>query len=185
VCTSVKYSTGLSLCTDNLVRAPPLYLHSAQQRRHGIVQILLEKASERFPQFQEHARFLDTKTGGISRFGNLVSNVVLKSKKSSATIFGDVTEKSSLSREQFSELLKTIDLGLRSLPATAQVLFPPLSRHQCYTAHLQGVVPCCCWMCDGATMPLAIHAVHVQQQPTSAVVRSKEHVCGAGGATAG
>lgn len=103
--------------------------------------MLLEKASVRFPQFQEHARFLDTKTGGISRFGNLVSKAITKSKSKSATIFGDITEDSALSREQFSELLKTIDLGLRSLPATAQVLFRPPRCHQWYTARLKSCSP--------------------------------------------
>ena len=88
------------------------------------LQELLGKASERFPQFQEHARFLSEQEGGISRFNGLVRNFFLSSSKQtqqSKSLFVNVTDDSELSREEFSSLLKTIDLGLRGLPATAQV----------------------------------------------------------------
>lgn len=84
--------------------------------------MLLSKAAERFPQFEEHARFLETKDG-VSRFGGLVRNFMLtkKSNSPSQKLFSNVTEDSSMSRKEFADLLKTIDLGLRGLPATAQV----------------------------------------------------------------
>lgn len=88
------------------------------------LQEVLGKASERFPQFQEHARFLSAQGDGISRFGGLVRNFFLsESKQSQASkrLFVNITDESELSREKFSSLLKTIDLGLRGLPATAQV----------------------------------------------------------------
>lgn len=89
------------------------------------MQEVLNKASERFPQFQEHARFLSAQEGGISRFGGLVRNFFLSSAKQaqekSEKLFVNITDDSELSREEFSALLKTIDLGLRGLPATAQV----------------------------------------------------------------
>lgn len=88
---------------------------------------MLSKAAERFPQFEEHARFLETKDG-VSRFGGLVRNFMLskKSPSPSQKLFSNITEDSSLSREEFADLLKTIDLGLRGLPATAQVHSPAL-----------------------------------------------------------
>lgn len=88
------------------------------------LQEVLGKASERFPQFQEHARFLSAQEDGISRFGGLVRNFFLSNAKqtqASESLFVNVNDESELSREEFSALLKTIDLGLRGLPATAQV----------------------------------------------------------------
>jgi hypothetical protein len=95
------------------------------------VQVLLEKASERFPQFEEHARFLSVKTGGIFRFGGLVSNFLERKYRPSSPVAG-ISEETRLTREEFAELLKTIDLGLRGLPATAQVGFRACpSVHDC------------------------------------------------------
>jgi hypothetical protein len=55
----------------------------------------------------------------------LVRNFVLSSASAkespSSKLFSNITEESSLTRDEFRELLKTIDLGLRGLPATAQV----------------------------------------------------------------
>ena len=90
------------------------------------MQALLAKTSERFPQFQEHARFLSREDNGLSRFGGLVRSTFARSSASapangSAAIFSDVSDESELSRAEFAEMLKTIDLGLRALPATAQV----------------------------------------------------------------
>lgn len=86
----------------------------------GSVQAILEKASERFPQFEEHAKFLSVKGGGVFRFGGIVRNA-FGSGDNGSTVFADITDESRLTREQFREVLKTIDLGLRGLPATAQV----------------------------------------------------------------
>jgi hypothetical protein len=87
------------------------------------MQSILEKASKRFPQFEEHARFLSVKNGGVFRFGGIVSNVLKRDKKLSSPVKG-ITEESRLSREDFAKVLKTIDLGLRTMPATAQVSSP-------------------------------------------------------------
>jgi NADH:ubiquinone reductase (non-electrogenic) len=89
---------------------------------------IMREAGKEFPHLEEHASFLDTKTG-IMRFGGVVAKAF---KSASATVGGsngaatsaiykDIDENSTLDREQFKDLLKTIDLGLRALPATAQV----------------------------------------------------------------
>lgn len=117
------------------------------QRIACVLQVLLEKASERFPQFQEHARFLSTQEGGISRFGGLVRNFFLSSSKqnqASRKLFVNITDESELSREEFASLLKTIDLGLRGLPATAQVLshlLHPSPSHQAVSFLLSQLLP--------------------------------------------
>ena len=88
------------------------------------MQGILQKASERFPQFEEHARFLNLKQGGEKRWGGLVKQIVHRNKKEAESNNGkplaNVTEDTEMTREQFKDLLKTIDLGLRGLPATAQ-----------------------------------------------------------------
>jgi hypothetical protein len=105
------------------------------------IQAVLEKASERFPQFAEHARFLSAQ-GGISRFGGLVRNFFLSSAKQaserSQSLFVNITDDSQLSREEFASVLKTIDLGLRGLPATAQVR--PIALCQPHLAWSAGLV---------------------------------------------
>ena len=82
------------------------------------MQTILETASKRFPQFEEHARFLSVKQGGVSRWGGLVKNTIAKGNDKAV---GSITEDSKVTREQFKDMLTTIDLGLRGLPATAQV----------------------------------------------------------------
>ena len=46
-------------------------------------------------------------------------------KKTSDPIMEDFTAETELSREDFKELLRKIDAGLRALPATAQVRMAP------------------------------------------------------------
>lgn len=87
---------------------------------------LLTEASKDFPHLAEHARFLESKTGAL-RFGGIVAKAFANANKSvSQTIDEDlyskyVNDDASLDREEFRELLQTIDSGLRALPATAQV----------------------------------------------------------------
>ncbi|KAK9830323.1 hypothetical protein WJX72_011009 [[Myrmecia] bisecta] len=92
---------------------------------------ILRDASARFPQFEEHARFLDGKVGA-KRFGGIVANALAgaraknepqKHTKPNDPIWGDLDfdEKTEVTREQFEDMLKKIDSGLRALPATAQV----------------------------------------------------------------
>eukprot|EP01024_Parvocaulis_polyphysoides_P073525 TRINITY_DN9468_c1_g1_i5.p1 TRINITY_DN9468_c1_g1~~TRINITY_DN9468_c1_g1_i5.p1 ORF type:complete len:604 (+),score=96.75 TRINITY_DN9468_c1_g1_i5:111-1922(+) len=77
---------------------------------------LLKDASEEFPHLQEHALFLDMKYG-VNRFGGLVKQAFQKK----STPVEELAEYSELTKEEFYELLKKIDNGLRALPATAQV----------------------------------------------------------------
>lgn len=66
--------------------------------------------------------------GGTQRFGNLVGGFFNQNKnneKNGKSPVSKVTDESRLTREQFKSMLETIDLGLRGLPATAQV---PLAR---------------------------------------------------------
>ena len=60
---------------------------------------------------------------GSMRFGGMVAKAFQAAQGDSdkSSVYKDIDESSQLDREQFSELLKTIDLGLRALPATAQV----------------------------------------------------------------
>lgn len=84
----------------------------------------MKKASKRFPHLAEHATFLENKYG-YSRFGNVVSKAFASGgdndKTGKSSIYKEIDETSALDKEQFQELLKTIDSGLRALPATAQV----------------------------------------------------------------
>ncbi len=88
---------------------------------------LLNEESKEYPQMAEHARFLDAKTGGAFRMGGIVAKAFASANMSvSGTVDEEmyeryVNEDASLDREQFRELLQTIDSGLRALPATAQV----------------------------------------------------------------
>ena len=87
---------------------------------------VLTEASKDFPHLAEHARFLESKTGAM-RFGGIVAKAFASANLSiSQTVDEEmysryVNEDASLDREQFRELLQTIDSGLRALPATAQV----------------------------------------------------------------
>lgn len=82
---------------------------------------LLTEASKDFPHLAEHARFLTSKTGA-SRFGGIVAKAFARSNKIDEGMYSKyVSEDASLDREEFRELLQTIDSGLRALPATAQV----------------------------------------------------------------
>lgn len=87
------------------------------------LQQLMREASQEFPHLREHATFLDGKVGS-QRFGGLVFNAFLQANQTMSTMYkgvGLVDPQSTLSREQFSELLTRIDSSLRALPATAQV----------------------------------------------------------------
>ncbi|KAL6756599.1 type-II calcium-dependent NADH dehydrogenase [Haematococcus lacustris] len=77
---------------------------------------LLSTASTQFSHLAEHASFLETKAGS-SRWGGLVAKAV----QGNASPLAELPESTELSREQFKELVKKIDSGLRALPATAQV----------------------------------------------------------------
>lgn len=87
---------------------------------------LLTEASKDFPHLAEHAKFLESQTGAL-RFGGIVAKAFANANRStSQTIDGDlyskyVNDNASLDREEFRDLLQTIDSGLRALPATAQV----------------------------------------------------------------
>lgn len=85
---------------------------------------VLNEASKEFPHLSEHAKFLESQYGA-KRFGGIVAKAFARSKTGSQSQYEDMykslTEDSSLGREEFRELLKTIDSGLRALPATAQV----------------------------------------------------------------
>ena len=87
---------------------------------------VLRKASQRFSHLAEHATFLESRAG-YKRFGNIVGKAFEGARVSSqggdscTTIYKDIDETSELDQSQFAELLKTIDSGLRALPATAQV----------------------------------------------------------------
>jgi NADH:ubiquinone reductase (non-electrogenic) len=90
----------------------------------GELRDVMKKASKRFPHLAEHATFLENKYG-YSRFGNVVSKAFASGgdndKTGKSSIYKEIDETSALDKEQFQELLKTIDSGLRALPATAQV----------------------------------------------------------------
>jgi NADH:ubiquinone reductase (non-electrogenic) len=87
---------------------------------------VLNEASKEFPHLAEHARFLESKTGAF-RMGGIVAKAFASANMSVAGTVDEemysryVNEDASLDREQFMELLQTIDSGLRALPATAQV----------------------------------------------------------------
>lgn len=82
---------------------------------------VLREASKDFSHFSEHVRFLDQKLG-YNRWGGMVSKVVSKMKKQeSSSPFVDFSSDTQLDKKQFKELLESIDMGLRALPATAQV----------------------------------------------------------------
>eukprot|EP00195_Chlamydomonas_chlamydogama_P008836 CAMPEP_0202898464 /NCGR_PEP_ID=MMETSP1392-20130828/6978_1 /ASSEMBLY_ACC=CAM_ASM_000868 /TAXON_ID=225041 /ORGANISM="Chlamydomonas chlamydogama, Strain SAG 11-48b" /LENGTH=558 /DNA_ID=CAMNT_0049584399 /DNA_START=316 /DNA_END=1992 /DNA_ORIENTATION=- len=83
------------------------------------LRILLDKASKQFSHLEEHARFLDMKTGGISRFGSLVAATLSGSANSGP--LASLDDRTQVTRDKFKELLSKIDSGLRALPATAQV----------------------------------------------------------------
>ncbi|GFR46087.1 hypothetical protein Agub_g7573, partial [Astrephomene gubernaculifera] len=109
------------------------------------LRVLLSDASREFPHLQEHASFLDSQTGGIRRFSDLVSRTLLTTgafaSSSPAPTNGGAAPASSappppaaqqhdpsqplapllsgsteLTREQFHEVLGKIDKGLRALP---------------------------------------------------------------------
>ena len=85
----------------------------------GLRQIMRD-AAERFPHLEEHASFLES-SAGIMRFGGIVVNAFKAANPSTSAVYKDMKSSSTLDREQFKDLLKTIDMGLRALPATAQV----------------------------------------------------------------
>ena len=60
---------------------------------------------------------------GVRRWGGMVGSIV--QKKTSDPILENFTADTELSRDDFRELLRKIDAGLRALPATAQVCCKP------------------------------------------------------------
>lgn len=83
---------------------------------------LLTTASKEFSHLEEHARFLDSRTG-VRRFSDLVLKTLANQQGSSvaAAFEGVLSGNTEITREQFKEVLGRIDKGLRALPATAQV----------------------------------------------------------------
>lgn len=81
---------------------------------------VLVKASANFPHLSEHARFLDSRSGSLPRrFGSVVQNTLIGNGGSSP--LAELDGNTKVTKEQFKEVLKKIDSGLRALPATAQV----------------------------------------------------------------
>lgn len=78
--------------------------------------LLPVQASSQYAHLQEHATFLDTRTG-MTRFGGLVG----KSLGHPDSPLLSLDEKTPVDKQKFKELLGKIDSGLRALPATAQV----------------------------------------------------------------
>ncbi len=72
-------------------------------------------------------------------------------KKTSDPIMEEFTAETELTREDFKELLRKIDAGLRGLPATAQVRS---ASSQLSPSHQQ-------WSCDAETAVLPVTAVWV------------------------
>lgn len=58
---------------------------------------------------------------GQKRWGGMVGKLLKESADTSNTAVGGFDAGTSLSKEEFQQLLTTIDAGLRALPATAQV----------------------------------------------------------------
>jgi NADH:ubiquinone reductase (non-electrogenic) len=110
---------------------------------------LLRTAAGRFPHFEEHAKFLDEKYGGPARWGGLVQRALAAArtareveasvdggaeeekgqasppavaKRTEGTVtIDDLDDDTRLTAAEFGTLLKSIDKGIRALPATAQV----------------------------------------------------------------
>lgn len=85
---------------------------------------MMAEASKQFSHLAEHARFLDAKTGGPARFGNMVNDLLKGDAPGTSETkgpLGELNDSTQLTSEQFKEVLKKIDSGLRGLPATAQV----------------------------------------------------------------
>jgi NADH:ubiquinone reductase (non-electrogenic) len=105
----------------SLDRAEELFAQADKDKdgklRFSELRDVLNAASKEYSHLEEHARFLDSKTG-TKRFGGLVRSTVLANSNSPLQ---ELTEDTQLSKEQFEQLLETIDKGLRALPATAQV----------------------------------------------------------------
>ena len=88
---------------------------------------LLTTASEEYAQFKEHARFLESRSG-MARWGGMVGRTLEKARaraagviESAETPLATLDDDTALTRDEFAELLASIDRGLRALPATAQV----------------------------------------------------------------
>ena len=69
-------------------------------------------------------------------------NPVARKQQPGTGIMAELNEKSELTEEQFVDLLKKIDNGLRALPATAQVGWPP-SYVMKYGSELRCLLPFC------------------------------------------
>ncbi|KAK9815675.1 hypothetical protein WJX72_007865 [[Myrmecia] bisecta] len=95
------------------------------------VRAIVRAASKEYTQFKEYLRFLDGHCGA-KRFGGMVArslqaahliNQPHRKPAADDPLWGDLAfdEQTQLTREQFTELLRKIDKGLRALPATGQV----------------------------------------------------------------
>ena len=62
-----------------------------------------------------------SRQGGVKRFGNMVLESLGKEVKPDATLESMVNQDTPVTKEQFKELITKVDMGLRALPATAQV----------------------------------------------------------------
>lgn len=85
---------------------------------------VLIEASNEFPQFKEFASFFEMRSKcPLASFMDkaLPNNGKSKQKDAPIDILSDLTHEDGISREEFNELLRRIDSGLRALPATAQV----------------------------------------------------------------
>ena len=60
-------------------------------------------------------------TLGQKRWGGMVGSLLQKSANGGSTPVGGYGADTELNKEQFQQLLTSIDAGLRGLPATAQV----------------------------------------------------------------
>eukprot|EP00798_Chlamydomonas_sp_ICE-L_P004949 gene4949-34725_t len=78
---------------------------------------LLDKASTRFVHLKEHAAYLRSKNRGSK---NLLNLITARNDKPDSSPFESFSEDTLLDKKQFSELLKSVEQGLRALPATAQ-----------------------------------------------------------------
>lgn len=80
---------------------------------------VLQEASLEYSHLAEHAQFLSKM--GQKRWGGMVGKLLKESADASSTPVGGFDRSTELSKEEFQQLLTTIDAGLRALPATAQV----------------------------------------------------------------
>ncbi|KAK9813760.1 hypothetical protein WJX73_007780 [Symbiochloris irregularis] len=92
------------------------------------LQTIMQAASKEYSHLEEHARFLAGKVG-LKRWGGMVAGKLQSNSSSNGAVPQGVSygglesldETCQVTREQFKDILKSIDKGLRALPATGQV----------------------------------------------------------------